>query len=427
MSGSDVVIRADRLSKRYRVFPDPWSRVANALWSGARDRVEEVTALESVTFEVRGGESVGIIGRNGSGKSTLLQILAGTVAPTSGEHAVRGRVSALLELGSGFNPEYSGRDNAVLNGLLLGLSREQVLRRLEEIVEFAEMAEAIDRPAKTYSSGMLARLAFAVQIALDPDVLIVDEALSVGDYFFQQKCADHIRKMQGRGATILFVSHDMGMVRNVCSRAIYLRAGRVAFIGESDKAALLYFQDGESGAASPAAPAGGTGGGEAHAAGRGSEEAHFWRAPDAQALGPRVVAVDFRNSTGERSLAFRIGERMVVVLEVASPNRHAVPAVIIKNAVGQVVNVTYFAGTPPEPGTSQRAVFRFEMELAIEAGQYSVQAYLGEAIGPGTGRIVNETPALGPIAVNWDYEGERAPFYGMFGLPSKVTAETARS
>src|SRR6185295_15923251 len=184
-----------------------------------------------------------IIGRNGSGKSTLLQIITGTLVPTTGELAVNGRVSALLELGSGFNPEYTGRDNVMMNGLILGLGRDEIARRFDEIAAFAEIGDAIDRPVKTYSSGMLMRLAFAVQVLTDPDILVIDEALSVGDFFFQQKCFGHMRALCEKGVTLAFVSHDMGTVRDLCGRAIYLRDGRVAFAGETSLAIHHYLAD----------------------------------------------------------------------------------------------------------------------------------------------------------------------------------------
>jgi lipopolysaccharide transport system ATP-binding protein len=414
------------LSKSYRVFDGQWARLANTLWEGGRRHMREIAALDSVSFEVEAGESVGIIGRNGSGKSTLLQILAGTLEASSGEARVTGRVSALLELGSGFNPEYSGRDNVVLNGLLFGLGKREINRRLDEILAFAEIGDAVERPTKTYSTGMLARLAFAVQVALDPDVLIVDEALSVGDFFFQQKCAAHIRTMQERGVTILFVSHDMGMVRNVCSRAVYLRGGRVAYVGDADRAALLYFQE-AGGQAAASAPAMGDTPGEAPAA--ADKGGFLWQADTLRdaASGPQVVAVDFRNARGEPSLNFRIGERLRVVALVARPQEGFVPALTIKNAIGQVVNVSYFDGEHRSLEGCEHALFLFDLDLAIEAGRYSFQVYLGMPTGPNVGQVHDESPVLGPVSIEWDYERERAPFYGMFGVPAKVSAQVLRS
>ena len=190
-------------------------------------------ALQDVSFSVGKGEAFGIVGHNGAGKSTLLQIIAGTLTPTQGTADVSGRVAALLELGSGFNPDFTGRENVYLNGSIYGLDRQEVASRLEEILSFAEIGEFVDQPVKTYSSGMTMRLAFSVQLALHPDVLIVDEALSVGDAFFQAKCMARLRKLIDQGVTVLFVTHDMATVSQFCSRALLLDHGRVKLLGTS--------------------------------------------------------------------------------------------------------------------------------------------------------------------------------------------------
>ena len=181
---TDLAISVRNVGKCYRVFDDQRSRLLHAVWPKHTKGMQEIWALKDINFEIKRGEAVAIIGRNGGGKSTLLEILTGTLTPTTGSVKVNGRVSALLELGSGFNPEYSGRDNVILNGLLLGLSKGDILNRFGEIEAFSEIGDAIDRPVKTYSSGMMMRLAFAVQVLCDPDILIIDEALSVGDFFF---------------------------------------------------------------------------------------------------------------------------------------------------------------------------------------------------------------------------------------------------
>lgn len=188
-------------------------------------------ALRDISFSVGKGEAFGIVGQNGAGKSTLLQIIAGTLTPSSGSVSVRGRVAALLELGSGFNPEFTGLENIFLNGAIYGLSRAEVEVRLDEIVQFADIGEFVSQPVKTYSSGMTMRLAFSVQLALHPDVLIVDEALSVGDVFFQAKCMARLRKLIDQGVTVLFVTHDMSTVSQFCTRALLLKDGRLIQMG----------------------------------------------------------------------------------------------------------------------------------------------------------------------------------------------------
>ncbi|WP_374755427.1 ABC transporter ATP-binding protein [Pseudomonas putida] len=194
---------------------------------GKRQFYKEFWALNDVSFEIKKGETVGIIGRNGSGKSTLLQMICGTVTPTSGEVRTSGRLAALLELGAGFNGEFTGRENVMLNASILGFPREEMMARMEQILEFSELGDFLDQPVKTYSSGMYARLAFSIAIHVDPDILVVDEALAVGDARFVAKCMRRIKDIQKNGATILFVSHDVGSVRTLCDRAIWLDKGRL--------------------------------------------------------------------------------------------------------------------------------------------------------------------------------------------------------
>ncbi len=230
-TGDDLAIDVSGVGKMYRMYDQPQDRLKQMLTRGRRNYGREFWALHNISFQVRRGETVGIIGRNGSGKSTLLQIITGTLAPTEGSVQVNGRVAALLELGSGFNPEFTGRENVFMNGAILGLSREEMEARFDEIATFADIGEFIDQPVKLYSSGMLVRLAFAVQACIDPDVLIVDEALAVGDVFFQQKCYRRLEALRQRGTTILFVSHGMGDVKQLCQRAILLHHGEAIFEG----------------------------------------------------------------------------------------------------------------------------------------------------------------------------------------------------
>ncbi len=233
-------IQLESISKCYRIFQNPQDRFKQALldrFQGVAGRknasplYREHWALRDVSFELKPGEAVGILGRNGAGKSTLLQIIVGTLEPTSGSVKTSGRITALLELGSGFNPEFTGRENVFLNAQILGLSREDALARFDDIASFADIGDFIDQPVKTYSSGMMMRLAFAVQTVLDPDVLIVDEALSVGDAKFQDKCFRKLRKLREDGTTILFVSHDINAVTSFCDRALLLDAGKLVSSG----------------------------------------------------------------------------------------------------------------------------------------------------------------------------------------------------
>lgn len=240
-SGDDVVIRVEGLSKCYQIYDSPRDRLLQMLAGGHRRYFREFWAVRDVAFQVRKGETVGIIGRNGSGKSTLLQLICGTLAPSSGTVEVKGRVAALLELGAGFNPEFSGRENVYMNAALLGLPKAKIDERFEDIAAFADIGDFMDQPVKTYSSGMYVRLAFAVIANVDADVLVIDEALAVGDAIFVQKCMRFIRAFQQRG-TLLFVSHDTGAVQNLCASAIWMDRGRVMLQGGSSEVAQSYLQ-----------------------------------------------------------------------------------------------------------------------------------------------------------------------------------------
>lgn len=229
---SDAVIKIDNLSKCYEVYDKPHKRLLQMLVGGKRKYYSEFWALRNASLEVHPGETVGIIGTNGSGKSTFLQMLCGTLNPTSGSISVRGRVAALLELGAGFNPEFTGKENVYLNAAILGLTREQIDDQFAAIEAFAEIGDFIDQPVKTYSSGMYVRLAFSVAVHTDPSILVVDEALSVGDARFQAKCLDRIKQMKESGVSILFVSHDVAAVRMLCDRALWLDKGCVRGLGD---------------------------------------------------------------------------------------------------------------------------------------------------------------------------------------------------
>jgi lipopolysaccharide transport system ATP-binding protein len=249
MSSTEPAIRLTNIGKCYRIFANPQDRFKQALrdrfggWLGRKGSTplyREHWALRDISFEVAPGEAVGILGRNGAGKSTLLQIIAGTLAPTTGEVETSGRITALLELGSGFNPEFTGRENVFHNAQILGLTREETENKYDDIAAFADIGDFIDQPVKTYSSGMMMRLAFAVQTAVEPQILIVDEALSVGDMFFQAKCMARINKLVDSGVSLLFVSHDIGAIRQVCRRAVLIDNGNVRSHGDAASVADEY-------------------------------------------------------------------------------------------------------------------------------------------------------------------------------------------
>ena len=240
---SDSSISVRELGKDYRIYGRPIDRIREMYSVRGRSYHSVFTALDDVSFDVAPGETVGIIGPNGSGKSTLLEMVCGTLTPTRGAVSVSGRLAALLELGAGFNPAFSGRENVYLNAALLGISKEEVQERFEDIVEFAGIGEFIEHPVSTYSSGMYVRLAFATAVNTDPDILIVDEALAVGDIRFQRKCFRRFQEMQNAGKTILFVTHSVELVQAHCSRAIYLKSGNIRSKGEPKLVIQDYLED----------------------------------------------------------------------------------------------------------------------------------------------------------------------------------------
>lgn len=247
-NASDIAIRVQNLSKCYQIYNKPHDRLKQSLYprlqrfigQPAKQYHREFWALQNVSFEVRRGETVGIIGRNGSGKSTLLQIICGTLAPTSGSIETKGRIAALLELGSGFNPEFTGRENVYMNGTVLGLSKEEIDERFDAIASFADIGQFIEQPVKTYSSGMSVRLAFAVQAQIDPNILIVDEALSVGDAKFQAKCFARLQQLKENGTSVLLVTHSSEQIVTHCSYALLLNEGIQLETGEPRRVVNRY-------------------------------------------------------------------------------------------------------------------------------------------------------------------------------------------
>jgi len=231
---NDISVKIKDVSKTYRVYEKPKDRLMQFIF---RSKIfyKEFIALNTLSFDIKKGETIGIIGRNGSGKSTLLQMIAGTLTPATGDIQISGRVAALLELGSGFNPEFTGRENVYLNASILGITREEIEQKMDAILKFADIGDFIDQPVKTYSSGMYVRLAFSVSINVDPEILIVDEALAVGDGRFQLKCFEKIKDLKDAGKTIIVVTHDMQTVRQICDRVVLIDRGQLLNIGKPNE------------------------------------------------------------------------------------------------------------------------------------------------------------------------------------------------
>lgn len=296
---SDIAISVKNVSKAYQIYDRPFDRLKQMVFGARRKYHEEFLALQNIDFEVRKGETVGIVGRNGSGKSTLLQIICGTVTPTSGEVEKHGRVSALLELGSGFNPEFTGRENVYMNGTILGLDKHDIDERFDKIAAFADIGDFLDSPVKHYSSGMFARLAFSVAIHVDPDILIVDEILAVGDAAFQRRCLAKFYQIRESGCSILFVSHDQYQVKSVCQRALYLEHGQQKVFGPAGRVIDQYVIDTERSVAQ-------FGVSKAEDVGRPAEQIELAQVSDAEAIGSSQPA-----STGTSSIISNEAENLM--------------------------------------------------------------------------------------------------------------------
>jgi homopolymeric O-antigen transport system ATP-binding protein len=338
-------IEARHIAKMYKVYASPAARLRELVSLGRRSFHQEFWALDDISFAVPRGGSLGIIGLNGSGKSTLLEIVAGTLDPTRGQVITRGRVAALLALGAGFNPEFTGRENIRLNGEILGLSRGAIERQLPAIERFAEIGEFIDRLVKTYSTGMVLRLAFAVAIHVDPEVLVVDEVLAVGDAIFVNRCVQKFGQMRKRGVTVLLVSHDLGLVKLLCDRAMLLSHGRVVAEGEPGEVVnryngmVLKGQQAFAAARLPgeASPRETVPGETTPALSAEDSPLEFsFRHGDQQAV---VAAVDLFGEEGKPARALRSGEpaRVRIVVEFREPHPRPVVGIMIRTRIGMEV------------------------------------------------------------------------------------------
>ena len=396
-------LRVAGLTKIYRIYERPIDRLLQMLFGDERGRHADFPALTEVGFEMRCGETVAIVGRNGSGKSTLLQILAGTMSPTSGEVEIRGRVAALLELGAGFNPEFNGIENARLCMQIYGLTREQIDERIAKVVEFADIGDYIDRPLSTYSSGMFMRLAFSVVANVDADVLIIDEALAVGDAYFVQKCMRFLSDFRKAGGSLLFVSHDMGAVKALCDRAIWLERGRVVADGSPDAIAKRYLEAMYTGTVSEAREERPTATGSsptsmppASVVEHGVDGKQAQWSPVSIVLdhapkegfgegGARIERVCILDAAGRPAIDFSGGESVVVRVEFTALRdlSDVIVGFFLKDRRGQALfgDNTYmtFADSPKRVDDGERwsAEFAFRMPI-LPAGEYAVTAAVAQ-------------------------------------------------
>jgi ABC-type polysaccharide/polyol phosphate transport system ATPase subunit len=425
------VIRATNLSKRFRIYPSPWGRLTEWATAGRAVRHEEFWALRDVDLTVARGECVGIIGPNGSGKSTLLKILTGVLTPTAGSAHVRGRVLSLLELGTGLSHELTGRQNIVQSAQLLAFPPDFAQSKMSRIESFAELGEFFDRPIRLYSSGMLVRLAFSMFTAFDPDVFIVDEALSVGDVHFQQKCVARIEQMLAEGITMLFVSHDAQIVQRLCSRALLLHHGRVQFAGPAQEAISRYYASLVSNPTSASTKA--------------PPPAETPPAPAfaelAAQIADRNVLPQARSRHGEREMELLAGSiedergQPTMVVDMMRPltirlllvsHKHVTAPSAGLHLYDRVGNLVFAAGTrqlrtpfPPMAAGEQR-ILTLRLAMNVQPGPYTLTVGCGESVGgPNLGLVQDRHEGIGPITVGSDPEITQ-PFYGAAQLPLDI-------
>lgn len=361
------------LRKVSKAYPD-WKAPSERFWAlfGRPNSISQTfTALDNITLEIEKGMSMGIVGRNGAGKSTLMQLIAGTVEPTSGEVEVNGRVSPLLELGAGFSPDFTGWENVQLAGSMLGLSPAELKGKIDSIARFADIGSSMDKPVRTYSSGMYARLAFSVAVHVEPEILLVDEILSVGDLGFQHRCISRLREMRQRGLTLLFVSHSPDAIKSVCSHAVFLEKGQIAYFGKADDTVHRYLSFVQEEANSEQLRI----------------EAHWGRTNGSRSGLPcslrhgtghvQINAVEIRSVSGEPKRAFGLGEQIVVELELLSSIdvQDVSVSFVVRDSTGiDILGTTTFDEHVSLPGLrpngTQKVQFRFRN--CLRPGSYGV-------------------------------------------------------
>jgi ABC-type polysaccharide/polyol phosphate transport system ATPase subunit len=398
MTAAPGSIRLEGVTRRFRVYPQEARTLKDVVVARGRTRGTDVWALRDVSLAIEPGESVGLVGRNGSGKTTLLKLVSGIIKPTSGSVAVAGRVGSLLELGAGFHPDFSGRENVYLNGSILGLKRELIRQHMDEIVAFAGLEEFIDLPVRTYSSGMTMRLGFAVAAHLDADVLLLDEVFAVGDEAFQRKCFGKIYEFKQRGGTIVFVSHDAAAVERLCERAVLLRGGRMEFDGPTHEAIVRYHRQ----LAAEREP---------DETGAGLRE---WGSGEA-----RIEAVEVLGPEGEPRLQFASGEPMTLRLRLVAEGRVPPPRLTVELRgesgllLGALVRDTAELGWPEGGG---EVAARLDVDrLPFAEGRFHVRLGLGDETGA---RLYHQLDRAAWFAVH-PGDGER----GLVRLEGRWTRE----
>lgn len=432
---SEPIIRVRNLSKSFPIYASPADRLKQFILPRiqrlfglkVKSYYRTFNALSDISFEVQRGETFGVIGRNGAGKSTLLQILCDTLFPTDGSVEIHGRVAALLELGAGFNGEYTGRENIYMNARILGLSDEEINARFDDIVKFADIGEHLDQPVKTYSSGMFVRLAFSIIINVDADVLIVDEALAVGDAFFQAKCIAKLKSLVDSGATLLFVSHDVHAVKSLCNNGLYLKNGRLACYGDTQTVTEAYFKSGHEFQTTETKPTGTAplnalsfpGNHEINP--QFAEKAAFQRIQNQKVT---LVDVYLKDELGQRSEAFDFGQNVELyfVFDVHQDIPHLGAAYHIRTHTGYDV---VYSDTGIEQHKlshlkkGMRVSLVWQFKLALREGSYTIASMLSIPNDLAIGDV--EVCDFIPLAVNFSVlRGKHLPLYGSVHWPNSL-------
>lgn len=432
ISRAEAAIEVRALSKVYRSDISLWKSLVRGLRGPESETATmidptAIAAVREVSFEVPKGEAFGIIGRNGAGKSTLLQIIAGTLSATSGTCRVRGRVTALLELGSGFNPEFTGRENVYLAGAILGISRSEMDAKFADIERFAEIGAFIEQPVKTYSTGMMMRVAFAVAISVEPDVLIIDEALSVGDILFQQKCSRRMHELVARGVTLLVVTHDVSFVLNMCQRALWLDQGHVRFLGDAGACVREYVTAMTASTGNAPAPS------------DDFAELSTVSLPLVPELaltgnerlgdgGIRIARAWLLHADGGSSSTFRVGDWATITALVRAERtvRNASAGCEVRNRHGQVVFATGLRVARrliAEIPAGQECVISIRFQLELQPGQYTLD------IGCGAGSAADNTwdRVLNVAVLEVSNPPDQEVVHGLVRLPYEISvARVAR-